>query len=241
MIPPSLPENAAVFLDFDGCLVELAPTPDAVVVPDRLPDLLSRLYQRQQKAVALISGRNVESLRGFLPDFPGVIAGSHGAELAFPGAEPEVLEIGGPGIADLQARAREFAAKHKGLLVEAKPHGVAIHYRQVPDLEDQVTAAMTELAKSFPDLALQPAKMALELRPKNAGKNHALARIMTLSEFAGRVPVYAGDDLTDEVAIAEAQKRGGFGIKIGEAKTCAKYCLPNPQSLFDWLDSAIRS
>ena len=88
-------------------------------------------------------------------------------------------------------------------------------------------------------MALQPAKMAVELRPEGSGKDGALARLMEMPPFEGRVPVYAGDDLTDEVAMAEAQARGGFGIKIGEGDTQARHRLPDPAALADWLDSAL--
>src|SRR5688572_516353 len=85
MLPPKIPADAALFLDFDGCLVEIAPTPDAISVPPSLAGALARLYRRLDGAVALISGRSASELRGFLPDFPGIVAGSHGAELSLPG------------------------------------------------------------------------------------------------------------------------------------------------------------
>ncbi|WP_170167172.1 trehalose-phosphatase [Paracoccus methylarcula] len=239
--PPRLPADAALFLDFDGCLVEIAPTPDAVVIPDDLPGLLDRIHRRQGGAVALISGREVADLRRFLPGFPGGVAGSHGAELALPGREAEAGDAQGLDVAALHARARDLAALHDGLMVEPKAHGVVLHYRAVPERAEWVAGAMAELAGDYPMLALQPAKMAFELRPADAGKDRALARLMELPEFAGRLPVYAGDDLTDEAGMAEAQKRGGFGIKIGEGQSCARHRLADPGALRSWLDSACRS
>ncbi|SIT01521.1 trehalose-phosphatase [Paracoccus saliphilus] len=240
-IPPRLPPDAALFLDFDGCLVDIAPTPDAVVIPDDLPGLLDRMHRRQGGALALISGREVADLRRFLPDFPGGIAGSHGAELALPGQKARAVNAQALDVAALHARTRDLAARHDGLMVEPKAHGVVLHYRAVPDLAEWAAGAMAELAGDYPMLALQPAKMAFELRPAEAGKDRALARFMDMPGFAGRIPVYAGDDLTDEAGMAEAQSRGGFGIKIGEGQSCAKYRLENPRALRSWLDSACRS
>lgn len=237
--PPDLPGDAALFLDFDGCLVEIAPRPDAVVVPPDLPGRLARLHRRLGGAVALISGRGIADLRRHLPGFPGAIAGSHGAELSLDGRRIEATHGAKIDLAGLHAAARDLATPHPALLVEAKPHGVALHYRADPALRGFVEDAMTRLAAAFPGMALQPARMALELRPAGVGKDAALARLIGLDGFAGRMPVYAGDDLTDEPAIAEAQARGGFGIRIGGGRTVARHRLPDPAALARWLDRAL--
>ncbi len=241
--PPDLPGNAALFLDFDGCLVEIALRPDAIHVPPDLPGRLARLHERLGGAVALISGRDIADLRRHLPDFPGAIAGSHGAELSLDGRRIEAVHDAAIDLAALHAAARNLAAPYPALLVEAKPHGVSLHYRADPALRGFAEDAMARLAGDFPGMALQPAKMAMELRPAGIGKGGALARLMGLNAFAGRMPVYAGDDLTDEPAMAEAQARGGIGIKIGGIKigageTVARYRLPDPAALASWLDRA---
>lgn len=237
--PPDLPHDAALFLDFDGCLVEIASRPDAIVVPPDLPVRLMRLLERLDGAVALISGRDIADLRRYLPDFPGAIAGSHGAELSLDGQRIETTHAVTLDVAALHATARQLAAPHPAILIETKPHGVGLHYRADPALRGFVEDAMAQLAASFPGMALQPAKMAMELRPAGIGKDGALARLIGLDGFAGRMPVYAGDDLTDEAAMAEAQARGGMGIKIGEGETIAQYHLPNPAALARWLDQAL--
>lgn len=237
--PPNLPENAALFLDFDGCLVELAPTPDAVVVPGGLPARLERLYRRQGGAVALISGRNIADLIHYLPGFPGMIAGGHGAELRLSGGRIETIAAARSDIVNLHDRVRKLAASHDGLLMEPKPHGVVMHYRAAPDLAGWVARAMEGLAADFPELAIQHGKMVIELRPRDASKDRALSRLMAMPDFEGRPPVYIGDDLTDEAAMAEAQARGGLGIKIGTGETCALYRLKDPRALSDWLDLSL--
>lgn len=239
MQPPILPDNAALFLDFDGCLVDLAPTPDAVVVPKALPGRLERLYNRQCRAVALISGRNIADLYRHLPGFPGIVAGGHGAELAFPGEQANAIKAADPDILKLHARARQLAASHEGVFVEPKSHGVVMHYRAAPELAGWVARTMEGLAADYPALAMQPGKMVIELRPRDASKDRVLSRLMTMPDFEKRQPVYVGDDLTDEAAMAEAQARGGFGIKIGTGETCARYRLDDPQALAGWLDRSI--
>ncbi|MCF3973244.1 trehalose-phosphatase [Paracoccus salsus] len=241
MNPPDLPADAALFLDFDGCLVEIADRPDSIVIPDTLAGRLKRLHRRHGGAVALISGRGVADLRAYLPDFPGAVAGSHGAELSLGGHGIEATHGATLDVAALHRQAHDIAAPHPAVLVEPKPHGVVLHYRADPALRGFVEAAMQQLADNHPGLVQQQAKMAVELRPDGVGKDRALARLMDLPDFAGRLPVYAGDDLTDEAAIAEAQSRGGFGIKIGEGETGARFRLGDPAALARWLDSALSS
>lgn len=239
MNPPPLPADAALFLDFDGCLVEIAHRPDAVVVSEALRDRLLRLNERLDGALALISGRDVADLRGHLVDFPGIVAGSHGSELSVAPGDIRTLHQTPFDAAALHAAAREMAAPHPAILVEEKPHGVAMHYRDDPSLEGFVEDAMHELAAGHPHLMLQPAKMALELRPGGVGKDTALAQLMQMQPFEGRIPVFAGDDTTDEPAMAEAQSRGGFAIKIGEGPTGARHRLSGPAALAAWLDASL--
>lgn len=237
-IPP-LTANAALFLDFDGCLVEIAPRPDAVVIPPGLPARLARLHDRLDGAVALVSGRDIANLRGHLPDFPGAIAGSHGAEMMRDGRTIQATHALDLDISALHRAATDAVTDHPAILVERKPHGVALHYRADPSLRPVVERTMERLADAHPGMALQPAKMAVELRPDGAGKDGALDRLMASPPFAGRMPVYAGDDLTDEVAMAHAQALGGFGIKIGKGTTLARYRLDDPAALALWLDQAL--
>ncbi len=237
---PALTRDAALFLDFDGCLVDIAPRPDAVVIPPGLPDRLARLHAALGGAVALVSGRDVADLRTRLPGFPGAIAGSHGAELAIAGGPIQAThgaDLDAPALHDAAARA---VADHPAILVERKPHGVALHYRTDPSLRGVVEKVMARLAAAHPDMILQPAKMAVELRPRGTGKDSALDRLMAMAPFAGRIPVYAGDDLTDEVAMARAQALGGFGVKISAGHTVARHRLPDPAALAGWLDDALR-
>lgn len=240
MTPPDLPAQTALFLDFDGCLVEIAPRPDAVEVSDALRHRLNRLYDRHGGAVALISGRDVADLRRHLPEFRGWIAGSHGSELSTGPGHIEPLHKVSFDAALLHRRAYDLAADHPAVLVEEKPHGVAMHYRADPSLRAFVEDAMARLAAEHPHLQLQTAKMALELRPGGVGKDTALARLLEHAPFAGRIPVFAGDDTTDEPAMAEAQARGGFAIKIGEGDTAARHRLSDPAALALWLDDALK-
>lgn len=241
ILPALQPQEDALFLDFDGTLVPIAPRPDAVEVPPGLEPLLGQLHGLSQGAVALVSGRALAELRAFLPGFAGALAGSHGAELAAEGlaACPDATAAAAaaqPGLDQLHRATAAFAAQH-GLLAEAKPHGVALHFRAKPQAEPLALAFIRE-AGARHGLAVQPAKMAYELRPAHARKDGALARLMDLPAFRGRRPVYLGDDTTDEPALAWAEARGGYGIKIGPGETQARHRLAGPEQVLAWLAGA---
>lgn len=240
LIPPLLPADAALFLDFDGCLVDIAPRPDAVQIPDGLTRRLERLRLRLNGALALVSGRDVADLRSWLPDFSGVIAGSHGAELSVDGGAIQRTHDIDLDVTALHADAARAVADHPAILVEPKPHGVALHYRADPALRGVAETAMRNLADAYAGMILQPAKMAVELRPAGTGKGGAVERLLAAPPFAGRTPVYAGDDLTDEEAMAVAQSHGGFGVKIGAGETLARYRLPDPSAVAHWLDRGLQ-
>lgn len=237
--PPALvPDEDAVFLDFDGTLVDIAPRPDAVQVPDGLADMLMDLHAMCGGALALVSGRAMGELADFLPGFTGPLIGSHGAESR--GLDMPEHDEGAMDLPALHARFAEFAAAN-GLLAEAKPHGAAIHFRARPEAETLARAFADEMLLLYPGLCLQPAKMAFELRPEGATKDAALRRVAGAAPFAGRRPVYLGDDTTDEPALIWAQAGGGLGVKVGEGDSAARWRLEGPAAVRAWLAAAIET
>lgn len=233
--PPALDcTQDAVFLDFDGTLVEIAPRPDAVSVPAGLTERLNRLALACDGALALVSGRDLATLAGFLRSFDGVMVGSHGAEAR--GAA-----LGAPMVAadprPVQEALREHAAE-EGLLFEPKTHGGALHYRTRPEAAAGIAAFVAALSAAHPAFEVQAAKMAFEMRPRGASKDRALAALMRRAPFLGRRPVYLGDDATDEPALGWVQAQGGYGVKIGPGDSVAQYRLAGPAAVLDWLDRA---
>jgi trehalose 6-phosphate phosphatase len=232
--PPALdPARDALFLDFDGTLVEIAPRPDAIVVPSELPGILARLCEAAEGAVAVVSGRMMPDLERYLEGFPGVLIGSHGAERRGAPQPPPP-----PGLLELQAEVRRIA-EAEGLLPEIKSGGAALHFRQVPEREAMARGFAEALAAAFPAFVVQPAKMAFELKPKGAAKDRALAEVMRETPFAGRRPVYLGDDATDEPALSWVLADGGVAVKVGEGASVAPHRLDGPGEVLDWLVRAL--
>ncbi|OCX61663.1 trehalose-phosphatase [Thioclava sp. SK-1] len=227
--------SSALFLDFDGTLVDIAPTPDGVHVPPDMGQMLTALETACDGALAIVSGRSLHELEAFLTGFDGIMIGSHGSQAR--GIAPP-LQRDPDGMEALQDQLRAFAKDHD-LLYEHKSHGGGVHFRHRPEMEPDVKAFVTQLAADHPAFTVQPAKMAFELRPDGFSKDGALRILQSHDAFDGRMPVYLGDDTTDEPALRYCEDNGGYGVKIGEGDSCARYHLPDPASVLSWLNTGL--
>jgi trehalose 6-phosphate phosphatase len=228
-LPPDFdPRHAALFLDFDGTLVDIAPTPDTVQVPQGLPDLLARLAARLDGALAIVSGRTLAELDHFLPG-PLAKAGEHGAALRLRPDAPVIATLLPAPPASWAARAAELAECFPGVLVEPKAHGLAIHYRLAPEAERDAGRLAHALVEERPDTYLvMPAHMAFEIKPRAVSKGTVVASLLGRAPFAGRVPVFVGDDVTDEAGMAAARAAGGFGLRMQDT-------FRTPEAFRAWL------
>jgi trehalose 6-phosphate phosphatase len=214
-LPP--PSRLAVLLDLDGTLLDLAAAPDEVSVPPALPSMLGRLSDRLGGALAVVSGRTVGAVTALLPGLALAIAGEHGA--AIRRAAGQQLER--PKLPALAARWREAAARlaasYPGVLLEEKPYGFVLHYRRMPDAGPALGRALEALldGEAGP-FAIFPAAMAWEVRPRGVTKADAVRTLLGAPPFAGRVPLFIGDDATDEDGIRAAREAGGFGFRVQE-------------------------
>ena len=231
--PPLSPDtgpiaDAALFLDFDGTLVEIAPRPDAVQVQPGLPRLLQRLATGLNGALAIVSGRPLRDLDHFLP-VPIAKVGDHGATLRpVPGQPSESPDLpGAPGA--WRERAATLLERFPGTLIEDKEHGFVVHYRLAPAAGPEAKALLDELVAEAPGaFTLLEARMAWEVRPLGASKGTAVRSLMNRVPFAGRRPVFIGDDVTDEEGMAVAREFGGLGLRLQDA-------FGEPEALRDWL------
>lgn len=235
--PVSLLDGAALFLDFDGTLVELAETPAAIRVPPGLASLLRRLDARLKGRLAIISGRAIDDLERHLDCQGFAVSGSHGLELRLRGGVTLPLAVPA-GLDEAKGEVRGFAASVPGLYVEEKPFGIAVHYRQSAENGGNVQAVLAEIAGRH-ELVLQRGKMVAELRPRGSQKGDALKSFMREPEFAGARPVFVGDDMTDENAFEAAAHMGGAGILVGTTRpTHALWRLADVAAVSAWLDEA---
>ena len=223
----------ALFVDFDGTLVELAPKPDAIVVGERLAAKLTVLADSLKGRLALVSGRAIADLERHLGPLSLARAGSHGSDCRM--ASGTVLGAAPAGLpADVLEQVADFAAEN-GFDVEDKPHGAALHFRSDPALEPQGLAFAQTVAAAHA-LDVKRGKCVIELVERGANKGSAVAAFMAEPPFAGALPVFLGDDVTDEDGFAKCVQMGGFGILVGEPRqTAAKYRLASVAAVHHWL------
>lgn len=228
--PPS--STDALFLDFDGTLVELAERPSLVKVAPELPALLAAAAAAVGEALAIVSGRRLASIDELLKPMRFAGAGVHGAELRTDPREAAPAPDSG-----LEQAAQWLAARledEPGLWLEDKGAALALHYRGAHERKGQAERLLRDAVREL-DVEVISGKEVLEARPRGVNKGAALRALMRLAPFAGRRPVYVGDDTTDEDGIRAAQELGGLGIKVGAGESAARARLADPAAVRAWL------
>jgi trehalose 6-phosphate phosphatase len=236
-ITPATLDRSAVFFDVDGTLIDIAETPQAVVVEPQLAAHLTRLSSRLGGALALVTGRRLDFLDTLFPGCMFSAAGLHGAEMRLPDGTLRKAELS-PELSIARRRLETAAAAWTGVLVEDKGASFAAHFRRAPQFEGQVEAIMSSIAK---DLAathvIQRGKFVVEIRPRGHDKGAAVGAFMAAPPFLGRRPLAIGDDLTDEAMFATVNELGGVSVKVGAigSPTLATASLRDPASVRTWL------
>ena len=206
--------DVALFLDCDGTLLDIAPTPSEVRVPPGLLQLLQRISDGLEGSVAILTGRQLAEIDVLMKPTMFIGAGVHGAELRTARGGP-IVSVASALPNSLVEELVRRAQKLPGIIVEPKGPGIAVHYRLAPHLKDPLEAALRSLLAQYPDgLVLCPGRKLFEIIPAGHSKGTALETILALPEFAGRRPVMIGDDHGDIPAIAAAHRLGGAGLRV---------------------------
>lgn len=243
-LPPLPDRDWALFLDVDGSLLDFAPHPDEVHVPDDLVDALARLHGALGGALALVSGRSLPQLDALFSPLRLPGAGLHGLQLRDrPDAEVEVHEAP-DALAAIRDRAQAIALRHPGALVEDKGATLAFHWRAPGSAAaaPEFDALAREALAALPHYRLQPGNHVLELRPDGYDKGGAIRHLLDTGPFRGRTPVFVGDDLTDEHGFDAVNALGGVSVLVGtRMPTAARTRIDTPALLREWLlDAADR-
>ena len=242
--PPPLDRRAALFIDIDGTLLDLAPRPELVRVPADLPFLLNRLTEERSGALALISGRRLADLDRLFRPWRGAAAGLHGMERrradgsSVSGGERPQDQAAATALDQLRPVLDRMARRLPGVWLEDKGQTLALHYRAAAEQGAEIRDLAERLvADAGGGLRLILGKMVIELQPRDHGKGRAIAAFMAEAPFHGRQPVFLGDDTTDEDGFIEVNRRGGLSIRVGEpgAKTAAGFTLPAVAATLSWL------
>jgi trehalose 6-phosphate phosphatase len=233
---PELAPGTAFFLDVDGTLVDFADRPHEVRIDDDLGRLLSELHGAVGGALALISGRSVSDVDRLFASQRFCVAGQHGAERR--DAARMVHRHGLP-LARLRSAGdtlRRFSEAHPALVLEDKGMNLALHYRLAPHLASDVRGAVQDIAKDLgEEFEVQKGKMVFEIKPSGKDKGTAIAEFMKETPFRDRMPVFIGDDQTDEYGFRIVNRLGGQSVKVGRGPTTARWRLPDASAVRAWL------
>ena len=233
----------ALFLDFDGTLVDIAPTPALVQVPERHPSLLLELRAVLNDAVAIISGRPIRDIDRFLGMAVPAVAGLYGIERRTAGLHRADVPPVDAGLAHARCRLGKFAARHTGILLEEKGPTVALHYRRAPALAGACRSLVLDIVSALGGgWHVAEGKAVLELVPDGFSKGAAIEAFMKEAPFAGRTPVFCGDDRADEFGFAAVNKGGGISIRVGQGgPTAARFHAESVADLLAWLQRIVEA
>lgn len=235
--PPAPRSDWAYFVDLDGTLLDIAPSPGDVRLDAEVQALLAELSGFAGGAVALISGRSISDIGTLISEPCLPVAGQHGLERRDALGRITSHEEASNGLERAAGTLEREVKKYSGLLLEQKGLSLALHYRAVPELAGHVHTLMQRLcAELGPEYVLQEGKRVVELKPAGKDKGVAVQEFMQEPPFCGRTPVFLGDDATDEYAFAVVNDANGISIKVGPGKTGARWRLKDVRAVRRWLD-----
>lgn len=229
LLPPL--DRSALLLDLDGTLLDIAPTPDTVVVPPDLVPTLRRLRDRLRGALAVVSGRSIPVLEALLPDGVTAFAGEHGVAVRHRPDQPiEYAPL--PPLPEVWLdQASVIIAATPGAVMERKAHGFTMHFRGTPESGPSFRGFLDGLLAGQDQFELLGGTMVWEVRPAGIHKGLAVRALMDRPPFQSRHPIFIGDDVTDEDGIREARAMGGVGLRVDAA-------FGSPAGVRRWLAAA---
>lgn len=233
---PPFAANWAFFLDIDGTLLDIEGHPDDVRIERPEAELVAGLHRATGGALALVSGRPLAGIDALFHPLKLPIAGQHGAERRDARGKRHRHRFPVEALHRAAAPVRKFVARNEGLIFEDKGASVALHYRLAPQLQAAALAVVEEAAKTAGGaFEIQLGKMVYELKPSGFDKGSAIGEFVSEAPFAGRIPVFLGDDVTDESGFRVVNRLGGHSVKIGEGETAARWRLDDPAAAKSWL------
>ena len=230
-------QEHAFFLDFDGTLARFGvPKLHNPQLDPRLLPALARIQTANQGALAIVTGRDIPEVNILLAPFRTAVSGSHGAQiLRAPGANIEtVADISG--MDEIFQGLSTWVEQTPGVLILRKQFTVVLDFRNQSGLLDHVEATVKRFIAPHPALTLLHGHGSIEIKARNTSKGTAVVALSEQAPFAGRIPVFIGDDIADEAGFEVVNRHPhGISIKVGEAKTCARYRLKDDAAVRDWL------
>jgi trehalose 6-phosphate phosphatase len=236
----------ALFLDVDGTLLDIRRRPADVAAPPGLRELLGAACDALGGALALVSGRPIADLDRIFAPLRLPAAGQHGCELR-PERDGACRRMPARRLAPALRRAvLDVAAIHPGVEIEDKGLTLAVHYRGAPAAASTLTEALARLAgEAGHPVSLGRGKMMLELRDARFTKASAVEAFLDRAPFAGRLPVFIGDDVTDEDGFEAVERHGGIAMPVGRMLSRdgreRRATFAGPADVREWLATLVPS
>lgn len=241
--PPPLPDAGArwaILLDVDGTLLDFADDPLSVRPGGTLLTLLHALHQALDGALALVSGRELADIDRLFNASRWAAAGLHGLQLRHADGSCRDFAVATADQARMRDATHALARRFEGVQLEDKQVAIALHCRRAPAQLPALQEAAATLMKQLPGYELQPGNLVLEFKPTGMDKGRAVLELLRRAPFAGRRPVYLGDDLTDEHAFASINSRHGLSVRIGTREpSLALFTLLGPAAAEAWLSRVL--
>lgn len=223
------------FFDFDGTLTEIAETPGAVIVEERAREALRILFEATSGALAIVTGREIDAIDRLLAPLKLPVAGVHGYERRNGAKTVSTSHAEESAARTIEVVLNSYVSLHPGLLLEKKRGAIALHYRLRPELEAMCVSLAEDLTRRFEDVILTRGKMVVEIRLHTATKGTAIGDFMKEKPFKGRIPLFAGDDVTDEDGFAAVNAAQGITVKVGPGATAARARAKSVDDFLTWL------
>lgn len=231
----------AFFLDIDGTLADIAIAPHAAFIDPTTLRTVQRLDAHLGGAIALVSGRQLTDIDRMMGTSHFSAAGSHGAEIRQARFDRSPLAVCPPHLERFEALIAARFLGAPGLLIERKPFSIAVHYRVNPSLNRPVNDFLDALIREAKGVKKLQGKRVAEIVPADVSKGTAIATFMAREPFAGRIPVFAGDDITDEHGFETVNTFNGISIRIGHGPSCARYRFDRAANFRGWLEGLVRT
>ena len=235
--------KVALLLDIDGTLLDIALTPHDVRVPSSLRKTLAKLQDCTGGALALVSGRPLSDIDLIFSPLKLSAVGGHGAEIRqkpnghVDGGQPPHLEK------EVRRRFADIAQISEGVIVEDKGYSIALHYRLAPDKQRAIEDAVAAICADLPpqSVELLRGKSLIEIKKVGFNKGTALRDLMSRAPFAGRRPIFVGDDKTDETAFAVIPEFDGIAISVGRMVPGVAERFEAPSDVRRWLERLVKN
>jgi len=228
--------DRAFLLDIDGTILDIAPSPRQVWVPTGLRRTLTRLAELTEGAVALVSGRSLNEIDLIFSPLQLAAIGVHGAEMRVSG-DADVQSRTTPLSKALKRKLATVAELGPGVLVEDKGYSLALHYRLAPDKGVEVVTAVRTICSDAGGEAVEilPGKLVVDIKPAAINKGNAVCELMRLAPFAGRRPIFIGDDTTDLPVFGVIPKFDGQAYSVGGIVADVDGHFDRPEAVRAWL------